>query len=42
MVAELDLAAAREQLADDPVLIDVKGVLDEDEATKAGYAYRKL
>lgn len=42
MVAELDLVAAREQLADDPVLIDVKGVLDEDEATNAGYAYRKL
>lgn len=42
MVAELDLSAAREQLADDPVLIDVKGVLDEDEATKAGYVYRKL
>lgn len=42
MVAELDLVAAKEQLADDPVLIDVKGVLDEDEATNAGYAYRKL
>ena len=42
MVAELDLAAAREQLAENPVLVDVKGVLDADEATKAGYAYRKL
>ncbi|WP_336342976.1 nucleotide sugar dehydrogenase [Halalkalicoccus ordinarius] len=42
LVEGLDLAAAREELADDPVLIDVKGVLDEDEATKAGYAYRKL
>jgi UDP-N-acetyl-D-glucosamine/UDP-N-acetyl-D-galactosamine dehydrogenase len=42
LVEELDLAAAREELAEDPVLIDVKGVLDEDEATKAGYAYRKL
>lgn len=42
LVEGLDLAAARKELADDPVLVDVKGVLDEDEATKAGYAYRKL
>lgn len=42
LVEGLDLAAAREALAENPVLIDVKGVLDENEATKAGYAYRKL
>jgi UDP-N-acetyl-D-galactosamine dehydrogenase len=42
MVAELDLAAAKDALADDPVLVDVQGVLDGDEATRAGYTYRKL
>ncbi|MEM4779980.1 MAG: nucleotide sugar dehydrogenase [Halalkalicoccus sp.] len=42
IVANLDLEVAREQLADDPVMIDVKGALDETRVTEAGYAYRKL
>lgn len=42
VLEEFDLEAAAEQLADDPVLVDVKGVLDEAEAQEAGYAYRKL
>jgi UDP-N-acetyl-D-galactosamine dehydrogenase len=42
MVERFDLAAAKEALADDPVLVDVKGVLDGEEATRAGYTYRKL
>lgn len=39
---DLDLEAAKGQLAANPVLVDVKGVLDESEAQEAGYAYRKL
>ncbi len=39
---DLDLAAAKAELDDDPVFIDVKGALDGDAVTDAGYAYRKL
>jgi UDP-N-acetyl-D-galactosamine dehydrogenase len=39
---DLDLDAAKEQLAEDPVFVDVKGVLEMEEVEEAGYAYRKL
>ncbi len=42
IVENLDLDAAKAQLAENPVLVDVKGVLDESEAKEAGYVYRKL
>ncbi|WP_122088976.1 nucleotide sugar dehydrogenase [Halalkalicoccus subterraneus] len=42
VLEEFDLRAAKEQLADDPVLVDVKGVLDQAEVEEVGYAYRKL
>ncbi len=42
ILEDFDLETATEQLTEDPVLVDVKGVLDEDEAREAGYAYRKL
>ncbi|WP_394295080.1 UDP binding domain-containing protein [Halalkalicoccus jeotgali] len=42
ILENFDLSAAKEQLAENPVFIDVKGVLDDEEVTEAGYAYRKL
>jgi UDP-N-acetyl-D-glucosamine/UDP-N-acetyl-D-galactosamine dehydrogenase len=42
ILEDFDLEAAKEQLAENPVLVDVKGVLDETEVEEAGYAYRKL
>lgn len=39
---DLDLDAARDQLAENPVFIDVKGALEMDAVEEAGYVYRKL
>lgn len=39
---DLDPSAATAELNDDPVFIDVKGALNGDEVTDAGYVYRKL
>lgn len=39
---DLDLAAAKADLAENPVFIDVKGAVDEADATEAGYEYRRL
>lgn len=39
---DLDLDAAREQLAENPVFVDVKGALETDAVEEAGYVYRKL
>ncbi len=39
---EIDFASVADELANDPVLVDVKGVLDREEMAEAGYAYRRL
>ncbi|ELZ10969.1 nucleotide sugar dehydrogenase [Halovivax asiaticus JCM 14624] len=38
----LDLAAAADAAADDPVLMDVNGVFDADDVTDHGFTYRRL
>ncbi|RQG99370.1 nucleotide sugar dehydrogenase [Natrarchaeobius oligotrophus] len=38
----VDLEAAANELAEDPALIDVGGVLDEGDAVEAGFTYRTL
>lgn len=42
LLEEFDLREAREALADDPVFVDVKGVMDREEVTHAGFEYRRL
>ncbi|WP_331235575.1 nucleotide sugar dehydrogenase [Natronorarus salvus] len=39
---EIDFTDVVDELGSDPVLIDVKGVLDREEMTDAGYEYRRL
>ncbi|QFU83047.1 nucleotide sugar dehydrogenase [Natronorubrum aibiense] len=39
---QLDLEAVASELAPDPALIDVTGALEADEATDAGFVYRRL